>query len=455
MATLYSVKIGMHRNRPRIYLHSSRLVDEGWSIGDNFDVKQGGNSNLRLVVNNEGSRKVSRKKKAGKDEYQPLIDLHEEDFKKIGDVGSKIRVFVHEGVMIFSKHFQDMKVVERVKSLLDNIGKVNTTSFFHGGGICSRAIHQGLADAGVDSRIGFALEREREYLESSLANNSVMFDKDSVVVNAELKDVQFFNSNLPNTNIFEAGIPCTSFSKANVKTQGAPEATDSGLAFFDTLKGIQAMNPAIIVLENVPEFGKSASANIVRGCLSGWNYKIKEKVLCGHDFGAFENRSRWVCLAVSEGLEEFIDFDDLEYSGPDKPSSFSMIKDENAPEDSWKLYDYLHAKQEKDIAAGKGFRMHIINDDSESCNVIPRSYSKVQSTGALVAHPNSEMLRLFTVGEHARAKTIPPELVDGVSTTRSHQILGQSCIFNVFKSIGYLIGSGIKQAHLSKHAIAA
>lgn len=457
MATLYSAKIGLHRNKPRIYLHSSRLNDEGWSIGDSYSVKAGKGENLKLVVNNDGDRIVSRKKKPKKDEYQPLIDLHEDDFKKFGDIGTRIRIFVHAGVMIFSKHFQDERAAERVKSLLDNMSKVNCTSFFHGCGVTSRALHEGLSKAGIDSRIGFVLEREREYLESSLINNSILFDKDTVVINAELKDLKMFDTKFPVSNIFEAGIPCTSHSKANVKTAGAPEANEDGVNFFDTLTGIKLMNPAIVLLENVSEYASSASNDIIQSCLTGWNYVVKQKILKGPDFGSFEKRNRWFCLAVSKGLEEFINFDDLVYTGPERPENFESIKDAHVPEESWKAYEYLRIKEERDIKDGKGFRMHIIDEASTSCNVIPRSYAKVQSTGVLVSHPDkdSDLLRLVSPTEHARAKSIPPELVDGLSTTAKHMGLGQSICFGKVLAIGELIGKGIINAASKKPVLAA
>lgn len=457
MATLYSATIGLHRKKPRIYLHSSRLVDEGWSIGENFSVKQGKDNNLKLVVEESGARTVSRKKKTKKDEFQPLIDLREDDLMNIGKVGSKIRIFVHSGVMIFSKHFQDRKIADRIVSLLDNMSNLNTTSFFHGAGIASRALHEGMKKVGVKTRLAFVLEREREYLECSLRNNSVMFDKDSVVVNAELKDVDFLSGDFPTSNIFEAGIPCTVHAKCNTANTSNPEAVEEGVSFFSTLSGIQKMNPAIIQLECVVEFGRSQSAEIIRTCLSSWGYLVKESHLSGPDFGSFERRTRWFCLAVSKGLEEFIDFDDLKYEGPNKPENFGVIRDKVVPDDQWKPYTYLRDKELRDIEAGKGFRMHIINDDNEHCNVLTRYYSKAQSTGVLVEHPDpsSELLRLFSITEQAKAKTIPVELVDGLGKTLASQALGQSVIYRILESIGSLIGNGINNHFSANKSIAA
>ncbi len=37
-------------------------------------------------------------------------------------------------------------------------------------------------------------------------------------------------------------------------------------------------------------------------------------------------------------------------------------------------------------------------------------------------------------------KTIPPELIEGLTLTLAHKILGNSCIWSAFRSVGRLIG---------------
>ncbi|MNC53354.1 hypothetical protein D3C75_1027560 [compost metagenome] len=55
-----------------------------------------------------------------------------------------------------------------------------------------------------------------------------------------------------------------------------------------------------------------------------------------------------------------------------------------------------------------------------------------------MAHPDRTLrgvARKFTAKEHARIKTIPESLVDGLSETIAHEILGQSVIFEVVRCL--------------------
>ena len=54
------------------------------------------------------------------------------------------------------------------------------------------------------------------------------------------------------------------------------------------------------------------------------------------------------------------------------------------------------------------------------------------------------MSRLLTPAEHARVKTIPENLIEGLSATTAHEVLGQSVIFSAFIAVGELIAKTVK-----------
>lgn len=63
------------------------------------------------------------------------------------------------------------------------------------------------------------------------------------------------------------------------------------------------------------------------------------------------------------------------------------------------------------------------------------------STDPLLAHPtDADLLRQFTVAEHARIKQVPVALVEGLSKTDGHILLGQGIVYQpvveLFKRIG-------------------
>lgn len=66
------------------------------------------------------------------------------------------------------------------------------------------------------------------------------------------------------------------------------------------------------------------------------------------------------------------------------------------------------------------------------------------STDPLLAHPtNPDLLRQLTVTEHARIKEVPPSLVQGMSKTDGHALLGQSVAYTPVKALFARIGSAL------------
>jgi DNA (cytosine-5)-methyltransferase 1 len=115
------------------------------------------------------------------------------------------------------------------------------------------------------------------------------------------------------------------------------------------------------------------------------------------------------------------------------------------PEDGiWKDIGYLVDKQERDRAAKKGFNLNYVDPSSERVGTIGAGYAKNRSTEPRIAHPTkANWSRLLTPEEHAAVKTIPPELVEGLTLTLAHKILGNSCIWTAFRSVGQLVGQSV------------
>lgn len=81
------------------------------------------------------------------------------------------------------------------------------------------------------------------------------------------------------------------------------------------------------------------------------------------------------------------------------------------------------------------------------------------STEPFIKHPkNPDLSRLLTPSEHARVKGIPRKLIDGLSDTIAHEVLGQSVIFPIFEAIGKCFGeplARVLKVEFTKHKIAA
>lgn len=74
----------------------------------------------------------------------------------------------------------------------------------------------------------------------------------------------------------------------------------------------------------------------------------------------------------------------------------------------------------------------MLTGEETVCGTIGRHYNKRRSTEPFLQRhgtcgtPKARWQRLFSPREHARVKSVPESLIDGVNKTRAHEILGQS-----------------------------
>nr|WP_246883732.1 DNA cytosine methyltransferase [Pseudomonas koreensis] len=279
-----------------------------------------------------------------------------------------------------------------------------------------------------------------------MRNNPDIWQADSIAICSDIRDVSL-EGNIPQCEILTGGVPCTGASKAGrVKNdlEFAEEHDSAGTLFFDYLAWVKANNPAIVVLENVPEYQNTASMAVIRSVLRSLGYVLNEEVLDGSDFGALENRKRMVMIAHTPGLGDLFSFENLKTHKVREASINDIL--EPVPLDStrWKPYAYLTEKAIKDKAAGKNFGLQRLTGNEDGCGTIGRHYFKGRSTEPFLIHPeNPDLFRLFTRLEHGRVKTIPAVLTEGVSETSAHEIMGQSVVYEQFDSIGEEIGSSL------------
>lgn len=443
MATLIFSKVSTNRGKPRIWLEGSKLTRENVAVGDLFNF-EASSQGLKLVFCADGKYKVSRKKQRGTENYFPVIDLNQKAIFDYFGQGEKIRVAVSRGKIIIKK-------IQKATGLSSLIEKIKAkkplalASFYHGGGVMDSATHAGFKKAGIDCYNALTVEREAAYLDSSIRNNQHLFNESSVIVEGEVQQLDFNNSCL-NIDGLLAGIPCENHSRAGKAVKknlssskgGFAENGDGGAQIFYLCQAIAKFLPRFCVFECTPDFANSASFAILAQVLNDKGYFFNSGIVAGNDFGALENRKRWVMVAVlnNELPENILDKTAL----PVK--AFAEIMQPLADDDErWKSYDYLAKKEAKDLAAGKGFKRQYVAPDAETMPCITKDYFKVRSTDPQVKHPIKEgFSRLLTVAEHAKAKGVPVEIVANNSQTVAHQILGQGVIYSVFETLAERLG---------------
>lgn len=449
MTTIINTKIGESKNVTRIWLEGHKLARAGVRIGGQYTLncnKDMARVELRetQAAANEQVFTVSKRERRGV--VVPLIEVRTQKLREVFENVDRVRVAIRQGRIVITAHHQDVKVAEREKRLIEKMRRgdeLEVASFFHGAGVLDRAMHSGLLRSGVKSFVQVGLELEPEYLDCSLRNNQMLWREESIAICSDIRDVNW-GRNAPQVDLCWAGIPCTGASKSGRsknKLSCAEEHSDVGALFVDFLEAVKALNPAVIGIENVPEYQDSASMIVIRSVLSTLGYKLYEGVLHGNDFGALEARRRLVVVAVSRGLDAVFDFNMLKPVRQKENAIKDILEDIPQDSDRWKPYDYLAEKEKRDIAAGKGFKRQLLTGDEAFCGTIGKGYAKARSTEPFIKHKtNPELSRLFTVTEHARVKGIPVEMFAGVSDTVGHELAGQSVVFPMFESVGQLIG---------------
>jgi DNA (cytosine-5)-methyltransferase 1 len=91
--------------------------------------------------------------------------------------------------------------------------------------------------------------------------------------------------------------------------------------------------------------------------------------------------------------------------------------------------------------------MQIVTPFDAKCPTITKGYAKVRSTDPKLQHPSDpDLLRQFSVVEHARIKGVPEGLVAGLSSTVAHEVLGQSICYEPFRAVGGSAGIHVKNS---------
>jgi len=447
MATIVNTKLGEHRGKKRIWLEGQKLLREGYCPGMRFDLESK-DAQVVLRVKPQGKFTVSKRERNGR--VFPIIDLTAQELTRIFDGVEMLRVFIRSGTIVISAHHQQERVSERVNRLvrkLQNGEALSVCSLFHGGGVLDKAVHAGLRKSGINSAITVAVEMESKYLDSSLANNPELWNENSIVIDSPIQAVNL-NRGAPQVDILLGGIPCTGASKSGRsknKLAFAESHETAGALFFNFLQFVEVLNPAIVLIENVPEYQNTASMQVIRSVLSSLGYCLQERILDGNALGVLERRKRLCVVALSHGIKGF-ELDKVQPVRTKENSIQDILEAVPLGSSCWKSFDYLAEKELRDKAAGKGFSRQLLSGEEAFCGTIGKDYAKCRSTEPFIVHPQQpELSRLFTPTEHCRLKGIPERLIHGLSDSVAHQILGQSVVFPAFEALAFALGNCLRR----------
>lgn len=439
-------KVGEHRGQRRLWLEGGRLAAAGFEAGQRYHVVFDMDSRtIALEMSPNGDRQVSGRRRVGQDKPTPILDLAGADVTDIvGEAGS-VRAVIEKGRIVFTLHPKDVAKAEREDRLKAHVrdGYVTEGTLCAGAGIATLGIATGIEAAGLISRVEWIVDRERKYLEVADRNNPAV-GPETKIYEASLEDLE--PALVCRVDILQVSLPCTGHSKSGKAKRGLAQAEDhptDALAVYGALRIMDAVQPTVVVSENVTEASTSATYALMRAYLENAGYKVFERNMDETDAGTVERRKRWWFVAVSEGLADNFDLTSL----PVQVRRYRTLGDllENMPADDpqWRRHDYLDTKQERDTDAGKGFKRQLVTAESESVGTVGKGYSRRRSTEPFLQREDGKE-RLLTPIEHARIKGIPEVIVDGVCDTTAHEVLGQSILLPHATAIGKAVGDHLR-----------
>ena len=446
-------KLGANRGKPRIWLENLEVSSAGMKVGDRYDVKLKGGV-VTLQANPDGSRVVSKSTKTTRSGEQiPIIDINSKELLALFSGMDAVRLVQRQGQIFLMPLASEVRKKERLNRLnhkLQHNIPLQIGSLSHGGGLLSKAVHEGFNQAGIRTEKGIVNEIRPELLDH--AAEAPEWTSSTIPLAAPMQELAFDEASmriLPKQDGMELGLPCSGASVSGRAKRGTAKAEDHpdvGHLVVAALMILAKTNPAFILFENVVPYSNTASASILRNQLRDLGYETHETVLKGEDFNAMEPRKRWCMVAVTKGMH----FDWEMLQKPEKKDlTLSEIMDDIALDDPmWSVMQGLKDKEIRDRENGRSFKMQIFNEESPKIATITKGYTKNRSTDPKVQHPTDpDLLRMLTVAEAARAMQWPPNVVDGLAKTVAFEMLGQGVQRDPFVAAAKLLGESVLDYH--------
>lgn len=451
--------IGTKRGAPRLFLDGMQAVRAGFLPGDPFEVAIDEGKRVVVTRSADGSRHVSKRVRDGRE--QPVIDINSKTLLQLFEGMDRVRVVVAEDrifLLPLASELKKRERRERLKSKLETGESLAIGSLSHGGGVLSSAIRQGLADGGISTHVALVNEIREDLVlhvlqrELGQQQGAVSGYEQVRALAAPMQEVftdDWLMDRLPKLEVLEMGLPCSGASRAGVAKRGLTKMEDHpevGHLVVSALAILNKVQPALVLLENVPAYADSASAAILRHQLRDMGYRCHEAILEGKDFGVMENRVRWCMVAVTEGID--FHFNQLA-PRVTVVRKLGELLDPSIGEDDprWRSYSGLVDKAARDKESGKGFKIQVVTAESTSVPTLRKGYHKAGTTDPLLKHPTQPgLMRLLTAAEHARVKGVPDNIISGLSETTAHQLLGQGIVYAPFVAVGRRIADALNES---------
>ncbi|MFG1516126.1 DNA cytosine methyltransferase [Halobacteriovorax sp. ZH2_bin.1] len=411
----------------RIWIEGITLERSGFERGVHYSLDASKNK-IILSLNDFGNRKVSGKKTKYYD--YPVIDLCGLWLNDFFSPNDMVMAKISDGQITIETHKEEVCKKKREEALLkDEV--LHEASLCFGIGVSAHAVNKALRDANIKSATSLVMERESKYLRVASQNNSVL-SRDTLVYQGDIESCDPSVLENVKAHILSISLPCTGHSsagKAKNKIKNAEDHGSDATAIFGALKVIEAVNPSVIISENVVSAKNSATYSLFKAELKRKNYEIFEVILDEAQSDSLEKRRRYWFVAMSVNIAKGFSLENIYKFIPKKKNkTISDIIDYREDHNFFSPETFLK-REEVNLKNGRNFRCNFVSDSDEYVGVIPRHYAKRQNSNPHYLDESTGLIRLFDENEHAKIKGIPVELVKNTPATTAHEGLGQSILY--------------------------
>jgi DNA (cytosine-5)-methyltransferase 1 len=403
-----TVKLGRNRKGARVYLQGKWLAAAGFRPGARTQAELDPRAHrVVIVLDAHGARVVS-----GKGEV-PVLDLNSTALEDVFAGAEQLQVVTRHGSITITPARTAAKIATRCRNGREG-------ALFAGGGLLSQAARE----AGYTP--AFAVEIDERYAEAFATNHpeAQVFCMDIAQVPLEA---------LPPVELLTVGIPCEPFSKKRQKAGLPPEAHDLGDMVFWALRVIDHLNPATVVVEEVPGFLKSGAGFILLAALRRMGYAVDAQVVDSSEQGALAIRKRAIIVATSGGVPLFP-------RAVPCAARLGDLLDADVPEEAWFTREskgWLFRHWEAQAAKGNFFaRCNTLNAEARRVPALTKRYFAEQGDGVVLAHPTRPgTFRWLTVAEAKRLHGLPASYWLPKARTVAGEILGQGVVVSTFRRV--------------------
>lgn len=412
----------------RIYLESNRLNGTHFEPGVKISVEKQRKRVIITPATGESKNAVSRRR------TKPVIDIYNKEITDALAGVDEIKVIVSVDRIVIEALEENVKQNE-ARAKFKKKRFYTMSEMFGGGGTLGKCF----ADAGFIPVT--VIEREERYIQN--------YERNFPGVTSYCMDVRKVDySSLPHTDIAVIGIPCDNHSQLfttnpNNKDKVA-EAGETGYLTMYALKFIEAIRPAVLVIEEVTPYMTSVSAVILRKMITDMGYHIWEDVLGAQEFGSLTSRRRYCMVAsMKEGFKIVNEIGLFRNTVGD-------ILEEDASE--WlhegnsQTIRTFKSHVEKQKAKGNCFRMETVQEWSTKVPTITRGYYKFKTTNPVLKNGDKDEYRFFTPRELARIHGLPDSFQIPSAKSTAGEIVGQGVVYEVFHTVAQSVKRHLREA---------